>query len=136
MALNRQQSLDSSLQISQRDQLHMTSSNEPTVLVTGATSGIGQAIARGFAASGEQVLAVGLGDLPSVEPNLSYAALDVQDIEAVRNTVAPLTRLRVVVNAAGIIRREAEHDPEVFDQVVDINFDVIFLPVRGVIDRW
>ncbi|MBP6817614.1 MAG: SDR family oxidoreductase, partial [Burkholderiaceae bacterium] len=26
-----------------------------------------------------------------------------------------------VVNSAGVIRREAEHDPEVFDQVLDVN---------------
>jgi len=99
----------------------MTLTTPPAVLVTGATSGIGQAIARGFAEAGEQVLAVGLGDLPAAENNLTYATLDVQDGEAVRALVEPLDKLRVVVNAAGIIRREAEHDPEVFQQVVDIN---------------
>ena len=55
----------------------MTSTTPPAVLVTGATSGIGQAIARGFAEAGDQVLAVGLGDLPAAETNLTYATLDV-----------------------------------------------------------
>lgn len=101
----------------------MVSTSSPTVLVTGATSGIGQAIARGFAEAGHTVLAVGLGAIPEGEGNLTYAALDVQDGEAVKALVEPLGALCVVVNAAGIIRREAEHDPEVFQLVIDINLN-------------
>jgi NAD(P)-dependent dehydrogenase (short-subunit alcohol dehydrogenase family) len=92
-----------------------------SVVVTGATSGIGQAIARGFAQAGEQVLALGVGDLPPPELNLSYAELDVQDSTAVVAAISPHEALRVIVNCAGIIRREAEHEPEVFQQVIDIN---------------
>ncbi len=99
----------------------MASELSPTVVVTGATSGIGQAIARGFAESGEQVLATGVGALPPAEPNLSYAELDVQDSAAVNAAISSLDALRVVVNCAGIIRREEEHEPEVFQQVIDIN---------------
>lgn len=99
----------------------MTQVRPLSVVVTGATSGIGQAIARGFAQSGEQVLALGVGDLPPPESNLSYAELDVQDSAAVVATISPHAALRVVVNCAGIIRRDAEHDPEVFQQVIDIN---------------
>ncbi len=101
----------------------MVSTSSPTVLVTGATSGIGQAIARGFEEAGHTVLAVGVGAIPNAEGNLTYAALDVQDNEAVNALVKPLKALCVVVNAAGIIRREAEHDPEVFQQVIDINLN-------------
>ena len=99
----------------------MISAPSPSVLVTGATSGMGQAIARGFAEAGDLVLAVGVGALPPDETNLTYAALDVQDGDAVKDAISPLEGLRVVVNAAGVIRRAAEHDPEVFQQVVDIN---------------
>ena len=99
----------------------MTQVRPLSVIVTGATSGIGQAIARGFAQSGEQVLALGVGDLPPPESNLSYAELDVQDSAAVVATISSHEALRVVVNCAGIIRRDAEHDPEVFQQVIDIN---------------
>jgi len=101
----------------------MVSTSGPTVLVTGATSGIGQAIARGFSEAGHSVLAVGVGAIPAAEENLSYAALDVQDGDAITALITPLEDLCVVVNAAGIIRREAEHDPNVFQQVVDINLN-------------
>lgn len=101
----------------------MTSQTSPTVLVTGATSGIGQAIARGFAEAGEQVLAVGLGPLPEAEARLTYGDLDVQDEAAVNAAIAPLSDLRVVVNAAGIIQRGAELEPAVFQRVVDINLN-------------
>jgi len=101
----------------------MVMPSSPTVLVTGATSGIGQAIARGFADAGHVVLAVGLGAIPKAEGNLIYSALDVQDGPAVTALVAPLKGLCVVVNAAGTIRREAEHDPDVFQQVIDINLN-------------
>lgn len=94
-----------------------------TVVVTGATSGIGQSIARGFAQAGEQVLALGVGQLPSDEPNLSYGELDVQDGDAVAAAISQLEELRVVVNCAGIIQRGAEHEPEVFQQVIDINLN-------------
>lgn len=97
--------------------------NGACVLVTGGTSGIGLAIARGFAAEGARVTVTGV----SVEacraeaPELTALALDVQDRAAVAGFVAGLSRLDHLVNAAGIIRRGAEHDPEVFDQVLDIN---------------
>lgn len=103
--------------------VEMASTSGPTVLVTGATSGIGQAIARGFAEAGHSVLAVGLGAIPEAEENLRYAMLDVQDAAAVTVLITPLSDLRVVVNAAGIIRREAEHQPDVFEQVIDINLN-------------
>jgi len=101
----------------------MSASSSANVLVTGATSGIGQAIARGFADAGHEVLAVGFGPIPDAEPTLSYGALDVQDRAAIAAAIAPLDQLSVVVNAAGIIRRGDEHDPEVFQQVIDINLN-------------
>ena len=101
----------------------MVSTSSPTVLVTGATSGIGQAIARGFAEAEHSVLAVGVGAIPKAEANLCYAELDVQDGDAVTTLITPLKDLCIVVNAAGIIRRDDEHDPDVFQQVVDINLN-------------
>jgi NAD(P)-dependent dehydrogenase (short-subunit alcohol dehydrogenase family) len=95
------------------------------VLVTGATSGIGQGIAQAFAAAGDTVLATGataaeVAAAP-VRDGLRYAVLDVRDDAAVQALVATLPVLDVLINCAGIIRRGAEHDPAVFAQTIDIN---------------
>jgi NAD(P)-dependent dehydrogenase (short-subunit alcohol dehydrogenase family) len=91
------------------------------VLSTGGTSGLGLAIARGFSGAGYSVTAAGVGALPDPEPDLSFCALDVTDAEAVAALLAGFTELTVLVNAAGVIRRGEELEPEVFAEVVDIN---------------
>ena len=97
-----------------------------TILITGGTSGIGAGIASAFAAQGDRVTVTGATD-PEVERAREQLAvdaahtLDVRDHEAVRNLLEGLGELDVVVNCAGIIQRNAEHDPEVFAQTVDIN---------------
>jgi len=100
------------------------------VLVSGGTSGIGAAIARAFAAAGEQVWATGATDAEAEaathRPDMAGIAcsrLDVRDAAAVAASVAELGELDVLVNCAGVIRREAELRPEVFEQVVDINLN-------------
>lgn len=47
--------------------------------------------------------------------------LDVRDDAAVRDLVGALPYIDVLVNAAGVIRRDSEHDPEVFADTVAIN---------------
>ncbi len=101
------------------------------VLVSGGTSGIGLSCARAFRDHGAEVIAGGVGD-PSPEDaardpanaGIRFVTLDVRDPAAITACVAELPeRLAVLVNAAGIIRRDAEHDPEVFSQVIDINLN-------------
>jgi 2-dehydro-3-deoxy-D-gluconate 5-dehydrogenase len=96
-------------------------SKTQNILVTGGTSGLGRSIAIGFAEAGHNVLAAGLAPLPTNEGNMRYAELDVTDNDAVQSCVSDLPNLSVVVNAAGVIRRDEEHDPDVFAQVLDIN---------------
>jgi NAD(P)-dependent dehydrogenase (short-subunit alcohol dehydrogenase family) len=96
-----------------------------SVLVSGGTSGIGAAIARGFVRLGAEVVATGATapEVEAAEPadGISYELLDVRDAAAVERLVGCLSRLDVVVNCAGVIRRNQELDPEVFAAVVDIN---------------
>ncbi|MFJ8933167.1 SDR family NAD(P)-dependent oxidoreductase [Streptomyces sp. NPDC102364] len=95
-----------------------------TVVVTGGTSGIGAAIARRFAADGEEVVVAGLdadrcaGELPS---NVRAVELDVTRAEALSAFLDGLDGLDVLVNAAGVIARGREYEPEVFAEVVGVN---------------
>jgi NAD(P)-dependent dehydrogenase (short-subunit alcohol dehydrogenase family) len=96
------------------------------VLVTGGSSGIGAAVAAAFARLGAAVLATGATEAEvaaarEAMPGVSFARLDVRDAGAVAATVGGLPRLDVLVNCAGMIRRGAELDPEVFADVVDVN---------------
>jgi NAD(P)-dependent dehydrogenase (short-subunit alcohol dehydrogenase family) len=97
------------------------SSDSPKALISGATSGIGLALAQGFAAAGYDVVAVGLDALPQNTSRIRFVSLDVTNGPLVNEFVSDLDELDVVVNAAGIIRREDEFDPDVFAQVIDIN---------------
>jgi NAD(P)-dependent dehydrogenase (short-subunit alcohol dehydrogenase family) len=98
------------------------------ILVTGGTSGIGAGIAAAFAACGDRVTVTGATEAEAracvAAPGLGGVqaqALDVRDGAAVHALVQQLGALDAVVNCAGVIRRGAEHDPEVFADTVDIN---------------
>jgi len=95
-------------------------------IVVGGTSGIGAAIGRALGAAGASVTVTGATDAEveqaRAEPGSGAARrLDVSDDAQVRALIGGMGRLDILVNCAGIIRRGAEHEVEVFEQVVDIN---------------
>ncbi|WEX10987.1 SDR family oxidoreductase [Chelativorans sp. AA-79] len=91
------------------------------VVVIGGSGGIGRAIARGFAAQGMLVLATGHEPV-AAEGGIEDRVLDVRDTRSVEALFAGLDRLDVLVNAAGIIRRDgSEFTPDGFADVLDIN---------------
>ena len=97
-------------------------------LVVGGTSGIGAAIARALAGAGAVVTVTGAtrGEVDNARAAPDFAprdalVLDVRDAAAVRALIDDLPRLDVLVNCAGIIRRGAEHDLAVFEDVLSVN---------------
>lgn len=96
------------------------------VLVTGAASGIGQAVAQVFLEGGDEVLGSDLhGDTGRAYP---IQAVDIRDPEAVHAAAAPLERLDVLVNCAGIARRgnAASLSAEDWRAVIDTNLSGTF----------
>jgi|SRR3954451_9201172 NAD(P)-dependent dehydrogenase (short-subunit alcohol dehydrogenase family) len=91
------------------------------VLVTGGTSGIGRAIAEAFSLAGADVLSVGLEGEGSLPTPIRTEIVDITDATAVQKLLGSLSTLDVVVNAAGIIRRDQEFDLDVFTKVLDVN---------------
>lgn len=99
-------------------------------LVTGGVSGIGAAATLAFKRCGARVIACGLTEqeITAAKTNPEFAgvdirALDVTDSAAVKTLVAGLDRLDFVINSAGMIRRDGEHDPDVFEQVINVNLN-------------
>lgn len=99
-----------------------------TALVTGGVSGIGRAVALAFKAAGADVIACGLTDaeLQAARSEAAFAGirierLDVTDKAAVRTLFEGLGKLDFLVHSAGLIRRDAEFEPDVFDSVLDVH---------------
>lgn len=98
------------------------------VLVVGGTSGIGAGIAAAFADLGAEVTVTGA---TAAECAAARAApdfrgrdavvVDVRDDASVARVLDDLPRLDVLVNCAGIIRRVAEHELPVFEDVLAVN---------------
>jgi NAD(P)-dependent dehydrogenase (short-subunit alcohol dehydrogenase family) len=101
-----------------------------TVLVTGGTSGIGGAIAKAFKAAGAKIVACGVTEqeIAAAKANPDYAGMDVRQLDvtdgaAVISLVDSLPSIDVLVNSAGMIKRDAEHEPEAFAHVIDVNLN-------------
>lgn len=91
-------------------------------LVTGATQGIGAAIANRLSALGARTIATGLAsEADALSADVEVRVGDVSKEDDVQAMLHGLDELDIVVNCAGVIRRGAEHDPSVFEQVLAVN---------------
>jgi NAD(P)-dependent dehydrogenase (short-subunit alcohol dehydrogenase family) len=94
-----------------------------TAVVTGGTSGIGLTLAQGLSNAGYDVIAAGLNPPQSDDEKITFIELDITDKGAVKSLFSDLNQLDILINAAGIIRREAELDPDVFEETINVNLN-------------
>jgi NAD(P)-dependent dehydrogenase (short-subunit alcohol dehydrogenase family) len=128
--------------VAQRDEGMQKRFESKVVLITGATSGIGQATAERFAAEGAKVVCVGRNSdrgnalVKRIKANSGsalFVAADVRQRALAESSVKKATdefgRLDVLFNNAGIelIRGAAEMTEEEWDEVVDTNLKSMFL---------
>jgi 2-dehydro-3-deoxy-D-gluconate 5-dehydrogenase len=96
-------------------------------LVTGGTSGIGQAIARALAAEGCNVTVTGkteaeVDEFRAALTDIAATPLDVTDQRAIDRLVIEFDRLDILINAAGILLRGGrEFELPEFLGVIDVN---------------
>ena len=115
-----------------------------TVLVTGASRGIGYAVARGFALAGADVFILSSGggiraaaERLAVETGRPCHALecDITDSAAVKAALGGIAQIDVLVNNAGLERITPLQDPDdtvegTFRRITDINTNGTFLVTR------
>jgi NADP-dependent 3-hydroxy acid dehydrogenase YdfG len=108
-----------------------------TALVTGTTSGIGQAIAIALAGAGYQVYAIGrsqvaLNSLRAAASGIIPIALDLTDREAVEAAVSDLN-IEVLVNNAGVVPplgNFTDMRMSDIDSVLEINLSAVIVLTR------
>ena len=120
-----------------------------TALVTGANTGLGQAIAVALARAGADIVAVGRTDPIDTRATVESAGRRCAWVDADLSTTEPVQRvadqawrafggLDIVVNNAGTIRRaEARDFTEAdWDAVMGVNLKSVFFLTQAVARRW
>ncbi len=97
--------------------------DKKTVVITGGSSGIGRETALAFLRAGATVIVAGLQTEENLPSEIRKEVLDIQDAAALESLFADVSEIHALVNAAGIIRRDAEYDLNVFAEVIDVNLN-------------
>lgn len=120
-----------------------------TALITGSTSGIGLAIAKGFAAQGINIVMNGLGDKVAIKEHITsienkdvqvlYHDADMTKPEQIRDMVkqaeSRFKAVDILVNNAGIqhVSPIESFPPEKWDAIIGINLSAAFHTTQAVI---
>ncbi len=117
-----------------------------TVLITGATSGIGEACARKFAEGGYRIIATGRSNekLEALKSSLPTDTLtlcfDVRNRNAAKEAVASIPDswkpIDVLINNAGLaqgLEPEYEGDPDDWDRMIDTNIKGLLTMTRLIV---
>jgi gluconate 5-dehydrogenase len=114
-----------------------------TALVPGGYGAIGTAICRGLAGAGARVIVAGRDQrkaaalAKSLGRGAKGVALDVEDIAAIRATVAALARIDILMNCVGIQREQAlaKVTEEAYDLVYRTNLKAAMFLAQAVAKR-
>ena len=112
-----------------------------TVLVTGASRGLGRAVAAEFLREGASVIGIGRDPkaiaiteviLGGISENFRMVALDVRDERGIVKLIGGLDRLDVLINNAGIVKGGPilDTDTESLREVIDVNLIAPFVIMR------
>ncbi len=122
-----------------------------TVLITGASSGIGRACAHAFAAQGARLLLCArriekltelVGELSALaqDPDLYAFRLDVRDAGAVSETLAGLppewSAVDILINNAGLSRgltKFQDDDPQNWEEMIDTNVKGLLYVTKAIV---
>ena len=118
-------------------------------MVTGANTGIGQAIAVGLAQAGADIVAVGRSAPDETAERVAQTGRRLHAVSADLSSTEPLERVMfeayaaagridILVNNAGIIRRADSLDftEDDWDAVMDTNLKSVFFLTQAVARRW
>ncbi len=115
-----------------------------TALVTGATSGIGRAVALQLAALGAEVVVHGrsaergaktVQEIENAGGKARFVAADLAEADKVRRLAAAVGPVDILVNNAGVYKfgATADIDEEVFDEHMNINLRAPYLLVQQLV---
>ena len=106
-----------------------------TVVVTGASRGIGFAIAKGFSQAGAKVIGVSRSTPEDVSIFEKYLALDLGSREDIKKLTSAVESIDVLVNAAGITMPHDTDDiqllEEAFDKTINVNLKSSFVLIEN-----
>jgi 2-deoxy-D-gluconate 3-dehydrogenase len=118
-------------------------------LVTGANTGLGQAIAVGLAEAGADIVAVGRSSPDETAALVARAGRKLHAVPADLGSTEPVARvvdaaydvagrLDILVNNAGVIRRadSLEFSEDDWDVVMDTNLKTVFFLCQAAARRW